>query len=198
MGLRRLGRVRKLVLAVAGVAVVVVVGVLASPLFLSRSVDEEFPLTVGAQIPAEMTRAQAEAIMKEAANRDAAATEAMPSGGAPTLLAEGDFDEIDFVHKGQGKAEIFRLADGSHLLRLEEFRVTNGPNLFVVLSGHARPGNPGELREGAYLELAPLKGNMGNQNYSLPSDFQPSRFRSAVIYCKAFSVIFSRAALKPA
>ncbi|MBI2912012.1 MAG: DM13 domain-containing protein [Chloroflexi bacterium] len=190
--------VHKLLITALALMIIAIVGFLASPLFLGRSVDEEFPFTSGARIPDEMTRPQAEAIMKEAAARDVAATEAMPGGGAPTLLTVGEFDEIDFVHKGQGKAEIFRLAGGGHLLRLEDFRVTNGPNLFVVLSGHGRPGDPGELREGAYLELAPLKGNMGNQNYPLPADFQPARFKSAVIYCKAFSVIFSRAALKPA
>ncbi len=55
----------------------------------------------------------------------------------------------------------------------------------------------GRLRQGAYLELAPLKGSTGNQNYELPAGFEAARFKSVVIYCKAFSVLFSRAALKP-
>lgn len=188
---------RKMGLGAGIIVLLAVLWWLGSPLFLSRSVDEEFPFTVGAVIPSDMTRAEAEAKMKEAAAREARAEEAMPGGAAPTLVALGEFDEIDFVHKGQGKAEVFRLADGKHLLRLEDFRVTNGPNLFVVLSGHSRPTNPGELRQGAYLELAPLKGSTGNQNYELPAGFEASRFKSVVIYCKAFSVLFSRAALKP-
>lgn len=188
---------RKMGLGAGIVVLLALLWLLASPLFLGRSVDEEFPFTVAAVIPSDMTRAEAEAKMKEAAAREARAEEAMPDGAGPTLVALGEFDEIDLVHKGQGKAEVFRLADGKHLLRLEEFRVTNGPNLFVVLSGHSRPTNPGELRQGAYLELAPLKGSTGNQNYELPAGFEAARFKSVVIYCKAFSVLFSRAALRP-
>jgi hypothetical protein len=40
-----------------------------------------------------------------------------------------------------------------------------------------------------------LKANQGNQNYELPADLDPGAFRSVVIYCKAFSVVFSTAEL---
>ncbi len=48
-----------------------------------------------------------------------------------------------------------------------------------------------------YACVARLKGNVGSQNYDLPADVDLSRFRSVVIYCKQFSVVFSSAELSP-
>jgi len=122
-------------------------------------------------------------------------TPASAQSTQPVLLASGQFGAIDGVHKGQGTARVFRLGDGQRILRLEEFKVTNGPDLYVYLSGHAAPRNSGQLHEGGALELGRLKGNIGNQNYALPADADLSKFKSVVIYCKQFSVVFSTAEL---
>ena len=120
---------------------------------------------------------------------------ASAQGTQPVLLASGQFGAVDGLHKGQGSARLFRLSDGQRILRLEEFKVTNGPDLYVYLSGHAAPRNSGQLHEGGALEVGRLKGNIGNQNYALPADVDLSKFKSVVIYCKQFSVIFSTAEL---
>ncbi len=124
-----------------------------------------------------------------------APTTASAQGTQPVLLASGQFGAVDGVHKGQGSARVFRLSDGQRILRLEEFKVTNGPDLYVYLSGHAAPRNSGQLHEGGALEIGRLKGNIGNQNYALPADVDLSKFKSVVIYCKQFSVVFSTAEL---
>lgn len=113
----------------------------------------------------------------------------------PVLVASGQFGGIDGFHKGEGKARLYRLSDGNLLLRLEEFKVTNGPDLYVFLSGHPAPRNSGQVHEGGALEVARLKGNIGNQNYALPPNVDLSKFKSVVIYCKQFSVVFSTAEL---
>ncbi len=113
----------------------------------------------------------------------------------PVLIAKGQFGGVDGFHKGEGKALVFKLPDGQRIVRLEDFKVTNGPDLFVYLSGHPAPRNGGQLHEKAAFEVARLKGNIGNQNYPLPADVDLSKFKSAVIYCKQFSVIFSTAEL---
>ena len=120
---------------------------------------------------------------------------ASAQGTQPILLASGQFGAVDGLHKGQGSARLFRLSNGQRILRLEEFKVTNGPDLYVYLSGHAAPRNSGQLHEGGALEVGRLKGNIGNQNYALPADVDLSKFKSVVIYCKQFSVIFSTAEL---
>ncbi len=124
-----------------------------------------------------------------------APTTASAQGTQPVLLASGQFGAVDGLHKGQGSARLFRLSDGQRILRLEEFKVTNGPDLYVYLSGHAAPRNSGQLHEGGAREVGRLKGNIGNQNYALPADLDLSKFKSVVIYCKQFSVVFSTAEL---
>lgn len=113
----------------------------------------------------------------------------------PVLVASGQFGGIDGLHKGEGNARVYRLSDGTVVLRLEEFKVTNGPDLYVFLSGHSAPRNGAQVHEGGALEVARLKGNIGNQNYALPPDVDFSKFKSVVIYCKQFSVVFSTAEL---
>ncbi len=124
-----------------------------------------------------------------------APTEVRPQSTQPVLLANGQFGAVDGFHKGEGTASVFRLPDGKLVLRLEDFKVTNGPDLYVFLSGHPAPRNAGQVHEGGALEVARLKGNIGNQNYALPANVDLSKFKSVVIYCKQFSVVFSTAKL---
>jgi Electron transfer DM13 len=129
------------------------------------------------------------------ASRPAAAT---LERAEPIMVASGQFGEIDLIHKGVGTATVWQLPDGARVLRFEDFGVTNGPDLYVYLSGHPAPRDSGQLHEGAAFEVARLKGNVGNQNYELPADLDLSGFSSVVIYCKAFSTVFSTAALASA
>ena len=53
-----------------------------------------------------------------------------------------------------------------------------------------------ELKDDGYHDLGKLKGNIGNQNYTVPDGVDVSAQMSVVIYCKPFSVIFSVAPLR--
>jgi hypothetical protein len=119
--------------------------------------------------------------------------EAQAAEVEPVVVLQGQFKDADSFHKGSGKATIYQLPDGSHILRLEEFSVTNGPDLHVLLAGHPAPTGRDDL--GDYLDLGSLKGNIGNQNYEIPADADLSQFKSIVIYCKPFHVVFSTATL---
>jgi hypothetical protein len=126
-------------------------------------------------------------------------TEAPPAAPAePVALSQGQFTRVDALHAASGDAVIYRLPDGTHVLRLEGFSSTNGPDLYIGLSGHPMPRSNGELHESGYVELERLKGSEGSQNYALPADLDLSLFKSVVIYCKAFSVVFSTAELTQA
>ncbi len=119
--------------------------------------------------------------------------------GAPTaqpaFIATGTFAGTDNAHKGEGKAIIVQLPNGQRFLRFEEFKVTNGPDLYVYLSGHSSPRNRAQLHDGGAFEVGLLKGNIGNQNYELPASVDPAKYKSVVIYCKRFSVLFASAEL---
>mgnify|MGYP006425334415 CR=1 FL=1 len=109
----------------------------------------------------------------------------------PVLIASGMFEDADNFHKGSGTANVYDLTDDGGLLRLEDFNVTNGPDLRVLLV----KSTDGNLDDG-YIELAKLKGNKGDQNYDIASDINLDDYNSVVIYCKPFHVTFSTASLK--
>ena len=118
-----------------------------------------------------------------------------PASAGPVILKVGQFENADSFHRGSGTATIYRGPDGSHLLRLEEFEVTNGPGLHVLLTPHTGPKTRADLRSTGYVDLGDLKGNKGNQNYPIPADVDVAANRSVVIYCLPFHVIFSVARL---
>ena len=114
----------------------------------------------------------------------------------PRKVRQGEFRDADSFHRGSGQAVIFATPGGMHLLRLENLDVTNGPALHVILSPHEDPTRPSEVKLGGYVDLGPLKGNRGNQNYPIPAGVDVSTVNSVVIYCKPFSVVFSTASLQ--
>ena len=125
--------------------------------------------------------------------------EATPTDAGAALVAvrRGSFGEIDAIHKGEGQATLYRQPDGTTVLRLESFKVTNGPDLYVYLSGHPAPRTSAQVHEGPGYEVAVLKGNVGDQNYELPASLDLASVSSVVIYCKRFTTVFSTAELQP-
>ena len=111
-------------------------------------------------------------------------------------MREGDFRDADRLHKGAGRATIYRGPDGAHLLRLEDFKVTNGPELHIILTPDPDPQNREEVHATGYVDLGSLKGNIGNQNYPVPNDVNVGAVGSVVIYCAPFHVIFCVAPLR--
>ena len=176
---------------------------LVSPFFTSKTVDEAFPFSANAVVPANMTPIEVEQIMSGMSKVDQMVDqdlpEAMKSESAaegPAKLKSGDLRDADNFHKGSGQATIYRNADGSHLLRLENLNVTNGPELHVILTPHADPMSRSDVSAPGYVDLGRLKGNMGNQNYEIPADVDVAAQGSLVIYCVPFHVIFSVAPLQ--
>jgi Electron transfer DM13 len=65
----------------------------------------------------------------------------------------------------------------------------------VDLSANPAPRTSSQLHDAGAFEVAPLKGNIGDQNYALPADLDLDHFASVVIYCRRFNVVFSSAEL---
>jgi len=112
----------------------------------------------------------------------------------PVLLNQGSFYGVDDLHQGSGKALIYQTGEGEYFLRLENFEVTNGPQLHVILGVDDNPYNHATL--GDYLDLGPLKGNIGDQNYMIPADSELEAYGSVVIYCVPFRAIFAIAPIR--
>ncbi len=177
---------------------------LLSPLITTTEIHEEFPLAHQAVVPANMTMADVEDAMAAAANLERPVDEAMPDSSSsagsqaqPQAGLTGQFRDADSFHKGSGTATVYDLgADGGQILRLEDFRVTNGPDLRVLLANAPNPESHSDLDDAGYVELGKLKGNVGSQNYDIPSSVSLADVQSVVIYCNPFRVVFSVATLE--
>lgn len=113
------------------------------------------------------------------------------AGGAGVTTARGTFRDGDPGHEGSGTVDVQRLADGRFNVFLKDFSVTNGPELWVVLSTSA----DGSYADGD-LFLEKLKANNGSQNYLAPPGVDLSAYRSVIIWCRPFRVTFARAPLE--
>lgn len=172
--------------------VVIAVGVwLARPLFVDTVVDEGFPLSAGAVVPDDMTPVEVESEMAAAAAAPTTAAAAPMPDGAPVALLTGDFAGADDAHAGSGSATVYEV-DGGQVLRLEDFEVTNGPDLHVHLAPIAADGTPDI---DASVDLGGLSGNIGNQNYDIPAEVDLDQPLAVVIWCQPFRVNFASATL---
>ncbi|MDQ3618857.1 MAG: DM13 domain-containing protein [Actinomycetota bacterium] len=115
-----------------------------------------------------------------------------PAPKEPSVLAEGVFQGLE--HPTSGTARVLDLSDGSRFLRLENLDTSNGPDLRVYLS--EIPASDDWYAYGErFIDLGPLKGNRGDQNYEVPAGTDLSAYRSAVIWCRRFTVGFGVAPL---
>lgn len=125
--------------------------------------------------------------------------EAMPaaqSAAAALPLESGTFYTI--LHPTSGTATIYKMADGTHMLRFTHFGTSNGPDVHVYMVAADDAKDAATVERAGFVDLGEIKGNVGDQNYILPSDLDMSKYRAVSIWCKRFSVNFGAAALKPA
>ncbi|MFH8976203.1 DM13 domain-containing protein [Streptomyces sp. NPDC017890] len=154
--------------------------------FTDTTVDEALP---GVMAPA----SNGEPATRDTARVSGGESSAKDTG--PVDLAEGRF--VSHEHDTSGTARTVRLADGSQVLRIEDLKSSQGPDVRVYLSMRDPAAVEAGLGDGD-VELGKLKGNLGNQNYTVPAGTDLSRFRSAVIWCERFAVSFGAAGLAPA
>ncbi len=198
---------------------------LIAPLFLDTAVDEAFPFDLPpvaeiTTMPAEEKRVLLDEVMvqineptvvegmdetalAEVEERVQALAVAMPTkamdDAMPTpaadewlVLASGSFQGADDFHQGSGRATLFQQGD-ARVLRFEEFSVTNGPDLHVLLVENSAATSSADM--GAYVDLGALKGNLGNQNYTIPASVDLAQYGGVMIYCQPFHVVFATAPL---
>jgi Electron transfer DM13 len=94
----------------------------------------------------------------------------------------------DGFHNAEGLVRVIPLGDGNTIIRLENFKSTNGPNVHLYLATDKAASN--------FVHLGRLKANNGNQNYSIPHGTDLAKYNMALIWCKDFSVLFGSAQLK--
>jgi|GEM_PF-2266354 len=109
----------------------------------------------------------------------------------PSLLG-GDFNNQG-AEAVSGKAVLGKTSDGKLVLRFENLKSANGPDLYVYLTKQASPGSTDQIKAG--LEVGKLKATTGNLNYELDTTLDLSQYKSVAIYCKSVNVVFGFANL---
>ncbi len=155
---------------IVGIIVAIAIPVAAyaiSPFFINNTIDEPLPTNLKTDMMADK----------------------MSDGSMAKLnMIYGMFVGVgDGIHDAQGTAKILQLDDGSKILRFEDFRSTNGPDLYVYLATDKSASD--------FVSLGPLKANIGNQNYQIPEGTDLSKYDTALVWCKQFSVLFGSAEL---
>jgi Electron transfer DM13 len=108
-------------------------------------------------------------------------------------LASGKFHSV--AHATSGTAAVYQLADGTRVLRFTDFKTSNGPDVHVYLVAADDASDSESVTKAGFVDLGSIKGNIGDQNYTLGSDVDLSKYRAVSVWCKRFSVNFGTAAL---
>jgi hypothetical protein len=187
---------------------------LASPLFISTEVNEPLPtsaieseayqkfITMSEEekldIAKQMSPEEIEDIMTTASKINNSIDESMDqvqqlqqqtqnTMTTASTLRTGSFVGIgDGIHNAEGEAKVIPFQDGdSNILRLENLRVTNGPDLYVYLATDKTASD--------FVNIGKLKANNGNQNYDIPAGTDLTKYDTVLIWCRPFSVLFGSA-----
>src|SRR5262245_8284324 len=164
------GTVNKKLWIGVGLAAVLLVGwALFRPelLFVNRTVSEKFPAAPGSVAAGSQT---------------------------PRQLLSGRFK--GYAHETEGTASIYAI-DSKRILRLTNFRTSNGPDVHVYLIAAPDATDDTMVKNAAFVDLGIMKGNIGDQNYEVPETVDLWRYRAVTIWCKRFNVNFATAPLTP-
>lgn len=211
-------RTKLIALATASVVLFAIALVVFQPwlLFVNTEINDEIPTALTPQsTPAPAAQAPQSSATASAAqpqsSQGASSTEGAPSAptapapapethapAGPALIAQGAL--ISHEHDTSGTVSVFRLPNGTHQLALEGLETTTGPDVHVWLSqAPVIEGFDGWFTASHYdhLDLGELKGNRGNQVYTIPAEANISDWSSITLWCEAFSVSFGAAELHP-
>lgn len=121
---------------------------------------------------------------------------ASQGASAPMAVLRGQFHSV--AHETMGTATVHELGGGSRVLRLTDFKTSNGPDVRVYLIAARDASDNATVTKSGYLELGKLKGNEGDQNYEIPAGTDLSKYHAVTIWCYRFNVNFATAPLTPA
>lgn len=163
-------------------------------LFLDRVVDEEFPVAAGGE-PESMDDDTTDGVMADDDMGDDMVEDDLDEPMGLVALSSGKFESRS-RYTVEGVVTVFRLEDGSRVLRLEDFSSTNGPDLYVYLTS-ADASESDQALDADFVDLGLLSGNIGNQNYAIGDHVDLDRYDTVVIWCRRFTVGFGAADLTP-
>lgn len=111
------------------------------------------------------------------------------------IVATGTFHGA--AHHTSGRATIYKTPSGE-VLRITHFKTSNGPNVHVLLVAAADAKDDENFfnEKVERVDLGPLKGNEGDQNYTIPAGTDLSKYKTVSIFCERFNANFGAAPLQ--
>lgn len=149
-----------------------------SPLFRNTRIDEVAP-RAKTETSIASTTTEKPTITDNAEPKSPRIEESKPAiVTAPVMGTPG--------HPGSGTARIIKTESGV-VLRYENFKTLNGPDLYVYLAK--------DLDAKEYVSLGKLQATEGNVNYEVPVNINVSEYKYVMVWCKQFGVLFNYADL---
>ena len=153
--------------------------------FTDNEVNEAGPAFGSAEEAEIIDSAEFQEAMTEAEeNRTESDDDMPPMPGEIVTLVSGDFSG-NSRYEINGEALVLNDGTDERFLRFENFNSSNGPDLKVYLRAES----------GEFVSLGDLKGNIGDQNYEIPTDVELDEFSTVEIWCERFGVGFGQAEL---
>lgn len=178
---------KKILFSIVSIIVVGIGYFLLSPLWRNVKLDEALPQAQVVKDNLEtMNPTTKEQFMKEVeAMKDKVMVKAdsMPSN-APVVLKEATL--VARAHGVMGKALLVQVG-GEKIIRFEDLKTINGPDLRIYLSTG--------LSVDDAVDLGAIRATEGNVNYNVPTRTDTTKYHNVLIWCRAFGVLFSYAQL---
>lgn len=103
----------------------------------------------------------------------------------PKVLAQAPFKPQ--AHEVKGQALLIE-ESGQYTIRFENFETINGPDVNIYLASSL------DIKDA--IDLGDIKATKGNVNYAVPSGVDIHKYNKVLVWCKAFSILFSYAELE--
>ncbi len=169
--------IKKLIIGLVTLLVLGVAYYGISPLFRNTYVDEVAPMPAQEVTVTSASTTQGEAVSTE--------NESTPT--EPTVPEVKTATVVDTVaHPASGIVRVIN-TDAGAVIRYENFKTINGPDLYVYLAN--------DLEAEDYVSLGTLKATEGNVNYTVPEGVDVNDYKYVMVWCRQFGVLFNYADL---
>lgn len=168
---------KKVLFGIIGVVVLAIAYWLISPLWRTVRLDEALP--GNENLSASMINDNLESMDATTKEQFQKETEAMKDK-EPVILAEANL--VARAHEVEGKVKLID-AGGNKIVRFENLKTINGPDLRIYLSA--------DLVADDYVDLGEIRATEGNVNYTVPAGTDTDKYRNVLIWCRVFRVLFS-------
>ena len=113
-----------------------------------------------------------------------AATSAPAATPAPAAVAvavsTGKFHKVD--GRASGSATLFHQADGSFVITFEDFSIPSDSMTHVILVTNKDVTNDSDIDKTAIVDLGPLKGTSGMQDFAVPASASAMTLHTVVLW----------------